>query len=125
MYKIGFIGSGKMAGAIIKGLIKTSFAKPEELIATQAETEGIDEKSRELGIKIILDNKELAQNSEVIFIATKPNQAADVLHLNRTGQDHGMDHGAFWKRVKTRPLYAKYTGTCRRRHERNGRRKIR
>ena len=42
MYKIGFIGSGKMAGAIIKGLIKTSFAKPEELIATQAETEGID-----------------------------------------------------------------------------------
>ena len=79
MYKIGFIGSGKMAGAIIKGLIKTSFAKPEELIATQAETEGIDEKSRELGIKIILDNKELAQNSEVIFIATKPNQAADVL----------------------------------------------
>ena len=76
MYKIGFIGSGKMAGAIIKGLIKTSFAKPEELIATQAETEGIDEKSRELGIKIILD---LAQNSEVIFIATKPNQAADVL----------------------------------------------
>ena len=30
-------------------------------------------------IKIILDNKELAQNSEVIFIATKPNQAADVL----------------------------------------------
>ena len=68
-----------MAGAIIKGLIKTSFAKPEELIATQAETEGIDEKSRELGIKIILDNKELAQNSEVIFIATKPNQAADVL----------------------------------------------
>ena len=43
MYKIGFIGSGKMAGAIIKGLIKTSFAKPEELIATQAETEGIDE----------------------------------------------------------------------------------
>ena len=79
MYKIGFIGSGKMAGAIIKGLIKTSFAKPEELIATQAETEGIGENSRELGRKIILDNKELAQNSEVIFIATKPNQAADVL----------------------------------------------
>ena len=48
MYKIGFIGSGKMAGAIIKGLIKTSFAKPEELIATQAETEGLDEKYREL-----------------------------------------------------------------------------
>ena len=48
MYKIGFIGSGKMASAIIKGLIKTGFAKPEELIATQAETEGVEEKSKEL-----------------------------------------------------------------------------
>lgn len=52
MYKIGFIGSGKMAGAIIKGLIKTSFAKPEELIATQAETEGIDENPESLELKL-------------------------------------------------------------------------
>lgn len=79
MYKIGFIGSGKMASAIIKGLIKTGFAKPEELIATQAELEGVEEKSKSLGIKIILDNKELAKNSEIILIATKPNQAVDVL----------------------------------------------
>lgn len=79
MYTIGFIGSGKMAGAIIKGLIKTGFAKPEELIASQAETEGIEEKSKALGIKITLDNKEVAQNSKIILIATKPNQAIDVL----------------------------------------------
>ena len=79
MYKIGFIGSGKMASAIIKGLIKTGFAKPEELIATQAETEGVEEKSKESGIKIILDNKELVKNSEVIFVATKPNQAVGAL----------------------------------------------
>ena len=32
--KIGFIGSGKMASAIIKGLIKTEYAKPENLLAT-------------------------------------------------------------------------------------------
>lgn len=78
-YKIGFIGSGKMASAIIKGLIKTGFAKPEELIATQAETDGLEEKSKALGITIILDNKELAKNSEIIIIATKPSQAVDVL----------------------------------------------
>ena len=79
MYKIGFIGSGKMASAIIKGLIQTGFAKPDELIATQAELEGVEEKSIDLGIKIILDNKELVKNSEVILIATKPNQVTDVL----------------------------------------------
>jgi len=79
LYKIGFVGSGKMAGAIIKGLIKSGFSKSEELIATQAETEGVEQKEKELGIKIILDNKKLAQTSDVIFIATKPNQVEGVL----------------------------------------------
>lgn len=77
--KIGFIGSGKMAGAIIKGLIKTGFAKPENLLATQAEAEGTEKKSKELGIKIILDNKELVKWADVVFIATKPNQVVGVL----------------------------------------------
>lgn len=78
-YEIGFIGSGKMAGAIIKGLIKTNFCEVKNLIATQAEQEGIKEKEQDLGIKIILDNRELVQNSRVIFIATKPNQVESVL----------------------------------------------
>lgn len=78
--KIGFIGSGKMAGAIIKGLIKTDFTPVENIIATQAEKEGIEEKSKSLGgIKVILDNKELVKVSDVIFIAVKPNQVLGVL----------------------------------------------
>ena len=78
-YNIGFIGSGKMAGAIIKALIKSGYSDSEHLIATQVEVEGLEEKSKELGIKIILDNKVLVEKSDVIFIATKPNQVVDVL----------------------------------------------
>lgn len=78
-YNIGFIGSGKMAGAIIRGLLKSGFTTPENLLATQAEQEGIEEKKQVLGIDILLDNKILAQKSDVIFIATKPNQVVDVL----------------------------------------------
>ena len=78
-FNIGFIGSGKMAGAIIKGLLKSGFTTPENLLATQAEREGIEEKKQVLGIDILLDNKILAQKSDVIFIATKPNQVVDIL----------------------------------------------
>ena len=52
---------------------------PENLVATQGEPDGLEEKSKNLGIKIILDNKELVKNSDVIFIATKPNQVLGVL----------------------------------------------
>lgn len=77
--RIGFIGSGKMASAIIKGLIRTNFVSASNITATQAEIEGVEEKSKALGIDIILDNKELVKKSDVIFIATKPNQVGEVL----------------------------------------------
>ena len=77
-YNIGFIGAGKMASAIIKGLLKTGF-NSENIIATQAEKEGLEEKSKSLGINVILDNKTLALKSDVIFIAVKPSQVAGVL----------------------------------------------
>lgn len=77
--KIGFIGAGKMASAIIKGLIKSDFAKSEDITATQAEIDQLEEKSKALGIEVIADNKILAQKSDVIFIAVKPNQALEVL----------------------------------------------
>ena len=77
--KIGFIGSGKMAGAIVKGLVKSSFMPSSSILATKSTPEGIEERAKELGIKIILDNIELVKNSEVIFVATKPNQVLGVL----------------------------------------------
>ena len=79
MKKIGFIGSGKMASAIIKGLIKSGFATSENILATQLEPETLSQKSKELGIKVILDNKELVKSSDVIFLAVKPNQVLDIL----------------------------------------------
>lgn len=78
-YNIGFIGSGKMAGAIIKGLLSKEVVKPNQLLATQSSGNGIKEKSEKLGINVIVDNKFLAEKSDIIFLATKPNQVFHVL----------------------------------------------
>ena len=79
--KLGFIGCGKMASAIIKGclgidniLIKGSEVNPD--FAQDAQ--------KRLGISVLTDNKAIVIDSDVIFIATKPNQVAGVLEEIKT-----------------------------------------
>ena len=79
-YNIGFIGCGKMAGAIIKGIIKSGFIPADKVLASKSSPERLKEVSNRLGVDVILDNKLLVQNSDVIFIAVKPNQVEDVLN---------------------------------------------
>ena len=77
--KIGFIGCGKMASAIIKGIIKSQFIDKKNIIASKSSPENLEKLSKELKIKIILDNKEIVKKSDIIFIAVKPSQMEAVL----------------------------------------------
>jgi len=78
-YNIGFIGCGKMASAIIKGITNSKFLNPDNIIATKSSTENLEQISTELKIKIILDNIEAVKSSDVIFVAVKPAQVIPVL----------------------------------------------
>lgn len=77
--KIGFVGAGKMGGAIIKGLIKSGFASAENIIAAEINEEFAQKTSEELGIKVITDNNELVETSDYIVFCTKPFVLIDVL----------------------------------------------
>ena len=74
MKKIGFIGCGKMAGAIISA-IKGGYS----VIGSEINEEFAQSASARLGIEVYCDNKKLASESDVVFIAVKPNQAVEVL----------------------------------------------
>lgn len=77
--KIGFIGCGKMASAIIKGIISSKFLPPESIRGSEVNNEIAQLANQRLGIDVVTDNKELAYCCDVIFIATKPNYASNVL----------------------------------------------
>lgn len=77
--KLGFIGCGHMASAIINGILNSRFLPQENVWASEYSKDFAKTKSEELKIKVITDNKELAKNSNVIFLATKPNNIKDVL----------------------------------------------
>jgi len=77
--KIGFIGCGKMASAIIGGVLSSGFAQNDFVQASERNEEFAKEKSKTLGINILTDNKKLVEESDVVFIATTPNYVEEVL----------------------------------------------
>ncbi len=74
MKQTGFIGCGKMAGAIISA-IKNEY----KVVGSEFNDEFAKAASNKLGIEVYSDNKKLASESDIIFIATKPNQEIPVL----------------------------------------------
>lgn len=78
---LGFIGCGKMAGAIITG-IKGAFSY--KMKGAEINPDFAQNAHQRLGVTVITDNKALVIDSDVIFIATKPNQVAGVLEEIKT-----------------------------------------
>ena len=77
--KIGFIGAGKMGSSIINGLISSGFTSKENIFASEPNEKAAKYVSESLGIKVFLDNKELAVNSDIIILAVKPFMIFSVL----------------------------------------------
>lgn len=77
--KIGFIGCGKMASAIIKGVLSACCKPDVEIKGSEINCEIAELAQTKLGIEVLTDNRLLTMDSDVIFIATKPNYVAQVL----------------------------------------------
>ena len=77
--KIGFIGCGKMASAIIQGVLTSTNKEHLTLKGSEVNPEVAEAAQKRLGITVLSDNKALAIDSDIIFIATKPNFVKEVL----------------------------------------------
>ena len=79
MKKIGFIGAGNMAGAIIGGSVKSNLVKSENVIASAKTMANLERLQQEYNINVTLDSKEVVKNSDIVFMAVKPNIFDGVL----------------------------------------------
>ena len=77
--KIGFIGCGKMASAIISGVLESNIKKNYTIEATEINEELALNASNRLKIEVQTSNIDLVKKSDIIFIATKPNNVIDVI----------------------------------------------
>ena len=70
--KLGFIGCGNMAGAMLGGILKKHLIGKEEIIASTAREESLKRAGETYGICTTPDNREVAEKSEIIILAVKP-----------------------------------------------------
>lgn len=77
--KIGFIGSGKIAEAMMAAMIDTKVVEASCIFASDPNTERRDLLKREYGINVYAHNEDVVAAAEVLFIAIKPQQIAEAL----------------------------------------------
>ncbi|MEO8860370.1 MAG: pyrroline-5-carboxylate reductase [Ginsengibacter sp.] len=76
--KIAIIGGGNLGTAIAEGLLKSKFCKPADITITKRKIVTL-EKLKEIGVHVTSENAEAVSNSELVILAVKPYQVADVL----------------------------------------------
>lgn len=77
--KIGFIGCGNMASAIIKGILKKELVLKEDMIASAKTKETLEKVKKEFGIEVTADNLEVVSKSDILILAVKPQYYAEVI----------------------------------------------
>lgn len=78
MNRIAVIGCGNLGSAIAEGLLDAKFCDSSQLTLTKRKIQQIDSFSRR-GVRVTDDNLSAVENSDVIILAVKPLQAAEVL----------------------------------------------
>ena len=81
--KLGFIGTGNMAGAIMGGIIRNEIFKPEEIIGADISKESRSKVQSAYGINVTEDNKKAASESEVLVLSVKPQYYAETITERR------------------------------------------
>ncbi|ORN24426.1 pyrroline-5-carboxylate reductase family protein [Lentilactobacillus parabuchneri] len=77
--KIGFIGVGAMAQAIIQGLLNAKFVPAENILVHSAHKAHYENYAKQYGLTAEVTNQQVTENSDLVVLAVVPAIAADVL----------------------------------------------
>lgn len=83
MTKLGFIGCGNMASAIIGGIIAKGLAAQQDVLASNHSQTSADAAHENLGIKTTTNNLEVVEWADVLFLSVKPQKYQVVIEQIR------------------------------------------
>ena len=76
--KIGFIGAGNMATAIIGGMIEKKEYSKEQILASGKDVKSLENLKSKYGIEVMDDNPYIMEHSDVVFLSVKPQVLPEV-----------------------------------------------
>ena len=77
--KLGFIGTGNMAGAIMGGIIQKQIFRPEEIIGSDVSEKGRERVREQYGIAVTAENREVTERAEILILSVKPQFYPEVI----------------------------------------------
>ena len=78
--KLGFIGTGNMASAMMGGIIKNNIVSAQEIIGSDLLAQGREKAQKTLGIHVTDSNLEVVERAEVVVLSVKPQYYETVIN---------------------------------------------
>src|ERR1051326_4434056 len=79
MHQLGFIGAGKLAGSVIRGLTRAGFCSPQEIVICEPNEQTRNMLVDQTGVSLANNNAELAARVETVLIGVKPGVVLTVI----------------------------------------------
>jgi pyrroline-5-carboxylate reductase len=83
--KLGFVGSGKMASALVQGVVQSGALAPGEVIVSDVIAAAAQRLATVAGVAFAETNAELVAQAEALVLCVKPYDALDALRSLRAG----------------------------------------
>lgn len=77
--KVGFIGCGNMAKALIGGILKQGIVTPENILAADKSAKALEAAKETYGICVTEDNAKAACEADYLVLAVKPQFLSDAI----------------------------------------------
>ena len=101
--KVGFIGAGSMASAMIGGIINSKLLSPSNIIASAKTDKTLDNIKEKYKINTTKDSISLVKECDIVVIAVKPNIYEEVLKQIKDYIDNEKIIGNDKKIIRTMP----------------------
>jgi len=77
--RLGFIGGGNMAEALISGLIRAKLLAPDKIQVSDIRDDRLEVLAAKYKVKCVRNNLDIVRENETIILAVKPQQVKEVL----------------------------------------------